>query len=122
MDGAHEENSFCNSKSIDMKTKIRYRYLATRGGYVSVINQLTEVDLQVDITQELHVGERGDPIQAVPKESTIFSGWSDGVKSNPRIDTGSKKDYPIKEIIANFQMKYTLWERLWIWLREITRR
>ncbi len=104
-----------------MKTKIRYRYLATRGGYVSMANQLThraEVDLQVDITQELSLGQRGRSVLAVSKDSAVFSGWSDGVKSNPRTDTGAKSDYPVKEVVANFHIKYW-WERFmdWIWDR-----
>lgn len=104
-----------------MKTKIRYRYLATRGGYVSIVNQLTdraEVHKEVDITQELHIGQPGKPVKAIAKDSTIFAGWSDGVKSNPRTDTGNKQDYPIKEVMADFRMKYW-WERFleWIWSR-----
>ncbi len=105
-----------------MKTKIRYRYLATRGGYVSLVTP-DRVGLEVDITQELHVGEQGQPVFAVSKSSTVFSGWSDGVKSNPRVDAGSKDDYPIKEVMADFRMNYW-WERFfkWIWVRRNQRR
>ncbi len=99
-----------------MKLKIRYRYLATRGGYVSIINQTTEFKPEVDITQELYIGETGNPVKAIPKSNTIFTGWCDGVKSNPRIDTGNKNDYPYKTIIANFEMT-TWWGRLWAWIR-----
>ncbi len=108
-------------KLIYMKTKIRYRYIATRGGYVSLANQITdrsEVHLQIDIVQELAAGETGKPVMAVAKKSTTFTGWSDGVKSNPRTDTFSKNDHPTKEMYANFREKYW-YERFmdWLWSR-----
>ncbi len=60
-----------------MKTKIRYRYLATRGGYVSFTTP-DRMALDVDITQGLNMNETGLPVFAASKPSTVFSGWSDG--------------------------------------------
>ncbi len=106
-----------------MKETMRFRYLATRGGYVLEEKSAlvsSEVQLEVDITQEVHIGHYTNPVRAIPKPDTIFSGWSDGVKSNPRTDVGNKNDFPYKEIIANFEMKpRPWWERFrdWIWGR-----
>ncbi len=118
-----------------MKTLIGYRYMATRGGYVSEKKIITsnkpskkvsEIRLLPEIRMKLEHGETGVPIEAVPKPDCLFTGWCDGVKSNPRTDTGNKNDYPEKIITANFMMKYTLWERIkaWIWgrRRPLTRR
>ena len=110
-----------------MKTLIGYRYRATRGGYISDSKIITsakekaEVVLKSEIDTKLEVGETGKPIRAIPKPDCWFTGWSDGVKSNPRTDTGNKNDYPVKYITANFEMKYTLWERIraWIWGRRV---
>ncbi len=119
----HEENSFYNSKSIDMKQKIRYQFLATRGGYLieelPITAKITRVKLVTEIIQELHVGETGEPVRAVPKPDTLFTGWSDGVKSNPRTVTGKRGDFPGVIIYANFMLKYTWWQRFlaWIWGR-----
>ena len=97
-----------------MKKKVKINYLATRGGYVITIHKKEKELPKTAIVQELYVGETGAPVKAVSKPDTIFTGWSDGVKSNPRTDTGSEN----VDIIANFKMK-PWWERFidWIWGR-----
>ncbi len=116
-----EYNTTLNNNN--MKKKIRYKVSATRGGFLTEVLPITgkvaRIKLETDIIQELYVGERGTPIKAVNKPDTLFTGWSDGVKANPRTLTGNKNDAPGVVIIANFKLKYTLWERLrnWIWGR-----
>ncbi len=92
--------------------KIRYRYLATRGGYLATVKS-TKISLQTEIRQELHEGEVSDPVQAIPKPNTVFIGWSDGVKSNPRTDTGAipENDTCCVGVIAHFKMR-PWWIRL----------
>ncbi len=103
-----------------MKQKARLIYYATRGGYVYEHKTTTErMSPTSVITQELYLGQTGNPVEAIPKPDTIFSGWSDGVKSNPRTDKASKQDIEAghREITANFVMK-PWWARLWAWIRK----
>ncbi len=98
---------------------VRLRYIATRGGFLKIHKPVICSRLTVDYTMELKIGQMGYPVEAVPKPDTIFAGWSDKVKSNPRIDYGSKDNYPYKKITANFVAKYTLWERFITRLRRL---
>jgi hypothetical protein len=108
-------------KTNNMKQKARLIYYATRGGYVYEQKVTTERTSPTSVvTQELYLGQPGNPVEAIPKPDTIFSGWSDGVKSNPRTDTAGKEDIEAgaREIFANFVMK-PWWEKFidWIWGR-----
>ncbi len=98
-----------------MKTKIKYRYVATRGGYVTIVTP-TGITLGGDITQELYTGETGKPVQAIPKRYTLFSGWSDGVKSNPRTDTAGKEKGKYVTVFALFRMK-PVWQIIVEWVQ-----
>ena len=101
-----------------MKKKVKINYLATRSGYV-VQQSDSEKHLPTSvITQELYVNDTGAPVFAMPKPDTVFSGWNDGVKSNPRTDVALREYYPQKDIIANFKTK-GWWIRFidWIWRR-----
>ncbi len=131
----YEKNSICNGKPITMKEIMGIEYLATRGGWVREEKVITdakpkggkaEVENQSVIRIKLKEGETGNPILAVPKDDCMFVGWSDGVKSNPRTDTFDKNKYPHYTVIAEFMMKYTLWDliKAWIWgrRRPLTRR
>ena len=101
----------------DMKPKTRMIYYATRGGYVQEM-RMTTARPTSRVVQELYLGQTGKPVIALTKLDTIFTGWSDGVKSNPRTDTATKEDIEngAREIVANFTMK-NWWDRFLEWIR-----
>lgn len=99
----------------DLTTRVTF--LATRGGYIQLLNPISKPTSTIRLA--LNVGETTDRVQAIEKPSTIFTGWSDGVKSNPRTHTVTKEDYENGgvEITANFSSKYWFIGGLidWIW-------
>lgn len=82
-----------------MKKLIELHYLATRGGYVAIRDGSRPSSI---VSQRIYEGETGAPVHALPKRGMVFSGWSDGVKSNPRSDVAKQK----MEVYACFQSKY----------------
>lgn len=104
--------------------KVRIEFLATRGGKVQSLDPLLRPTSVV--RQELSLHETGGRVKAVEKPSTIFTGWSDGVKANPRTYTVSKEDYETggNQIIANFSCKYWIIGPFidWIWSRRLPKK
>lgn len=91
-----------------MKKSIKLTYLATRGGYVAIRDGSRPSSI---VEQHIFQGERSAPVHALPKKDMVFSGWSDGVKSNPRQDVAKTQ----MEVMAYFDSKYWI-TRLFQWL------
>ena len=66
-------------------------YLAEEGG-----------TLEGPTFQLLLEGQDGRPVEALPLDGFTFTGWSDGLQDNPRVDTAVQVDL---EVIAEFSLQ-----------------
>ncbi len=78
---------------------------------------------EIHIAQELYLGQQGAPVKAVEGYRSVFVGWSDGVKSNPRIDVANKNDIEkgTREVFAEFR-PMGVWQRLKMWIKKLIKR
>lgn len=70
-------------------------YTSTAGGH-----------LNGDSVQYILAGEQSDSIEAIPEEGYIFSGWSDGLIDNPRVDYNVLADASVQAIFVKEDATY----------------
>ena len=87
-----ELGSLSNLLKIDIPTSMhQLTYTSGPGGTVTG-----------ETSQTVSYGNSGSPVEAIPDPGYVFTGWSDGILVNPRIDENITGDI---DVTAHFSMK-----------------